>query len=96
MTAGLATAAATAPSPTVVTFSGSVALAPARFSGQVSVQEPGLIERNIGRIFALVLVAVVTSGLLGVYGQAQATVGYYATVIFGALSLAYAIWSARK
>jgi hypothetical protein len=94
--AGLATAAATALSPAVVTFSGSVALAPARVSGQVTVQEPGLIERNIGRIFALVLLAIGTAGLLAVRVQDQAAVGFYAMVIFGALSLAFAIWAGHK
>jgi hypothetical protein len=80
----------------MITAVGSIVLPPMRFAGEGTVQEPDLIERNIGRIFALVLVAIGTSGLLGVYGPAQATVGYYAGVIFGALSLAYAIWSARK
>jgi hypothetical protein len=96
VTAGLATAAATAPSPMVLTFSGSVTLAPARVSGQLTVQEPGLIERNLGRILALVLLAIGTAGLLGVHGQAQASVGFYAGVIFGALSLAFAIWAGHK
>ena len=33
-----------------------------RFAGEGTVQEPDLIERNIGRIFALVLLAIGTAG----------------------------------
>jgi hypothetical protein len=79
-----------------ITGSGSLALPPIRFAGEGTVQEPDLIERNIGRIFALVLLAIGTAGLLSVHGQAQASVGFYAGVIFGALSLAFAIWTGHK
>jgi hypothetical protein len=95
VTAGLATADAAAMAPTI-TAVGSLALPLIRFAGEVAVQQPDLIERNIGRILALVLLAIGTAGLLGVYGPAQATVGYYAGVIFGALGLAVAIWAGRK
>lgn len=84
------------PIPTAIVVSGGAALAPIRASGQMTVQEPGLIERNIGRIFALVLLAIGTAGLLGVHAQAQASVGYYVGVIFGALGLAFAIWAGHK
>jgi hypothetical protein len=67
-----------------ITGSLNIALPPIRVSLQGAVQEPGLIERNVGRIFALVLLAAATAGLLAVRGQDQATVGYYAGVIFGA------------
>ena len=80
----------------MITAVGSIALPPMRISGQATVHEPNLIERNIGRIFALVLLAIGTAGLLGVHGQAQASVGFYAGVIFGALSLAFAIWAGHK
>jgi hypothetical protein len=43
-----------------------------------------------------VLLAIGTAGLLSVHGQAQASVGFYAGVIFGALSLAFAIWAGHK
>jgi hypothetical protein len=95
--AGLATAAATASSPAVVTFSGSVALAPARVSGQVTVQQPGLIERNIGRILALVLLAIAAAGLLGVHGPDRATVDHWLTVLSFSLTIAVLIctWNKR-
>ena len=92
----LATAAATVPSPAVVTFSGSVALAPARVSGQVTVQEPGLIERNLGRILALVLLAIATAGLLGVHGPGRATVDHWLTVLSFSLTIAVLIWTWNK
>ena len=38
-----------------ITAVGSVVLPPMRFAGEGTVQQPDLIERNIGRIFALVL-----------------------------------------
>jgi len=95
VTPHLATASAVVMTPTI-TAVGSFALPPMRFAGQATVPEPDLIERNIGRIFALVLLAFTTAGLLGVHAQYQASVGFYATVIFGALSLAFAIWAGRK
>jgi hypothetical protein len=79
-----------------ITGSVSVALPGLRFSGEGTVQEPGLIERNVGRIFALLLLAVAAAGLLAVPGPDQATVCYDAGVILGLLSLAYAIWAGRK
>ena len=79
-----------------ITAVGSIALPAVRISGEGTVQEPGLIERNVGRIFTLVLLTIATAGLLGVHAQDQASVGYYAGVIFGALSLAFAIWAGRK
>jgi hypothetical protein len=90
------TGTASATGVSMITAVGSIALPPMRFAGEGTVQEPGLIERNIGRIFALVLLAIGTAGLLSVHGQAQASVGFYAGMIFGALSLAFAIWAGRK
>jgi hypothetical protein len=97
VTAGLATAVATAPAPTV-TFSGGVALAPLRASGQFTIENPpsGQAERSVGQILALVLVAIATSGLLGVQGPDQAAVGYYLTVIGLALTIAVIIWNWNK
>jgi hypothetical protein len=79
-----------------ITAVGSVVLPPMRFAGEGTVEEPDLIERNVGRIFALVLLAFATAGLLGVHAQDQASVGYYAGVIFGALSVAFAICAGFK
>jgi hypothetical protein len=79
-----------------ITAVGSAALSPMRFAGVGTVQEPDLIERNVGRTFALVLQMIVTAGLLGVHAQDQASVGYYAGVIFGSLGLAFAIWAGHK
>jgi hypothetical protein len=65
-------------------------------AGEGAVQQPDLIERNIGRIFALVLVAIVTSGLLGVQGPDRATVDHYLTVLSFALAIAVIIWTWNK
>jgi hypothetical protein len=90
------TATASLPGVGMITAAGNVALPPMRFAGEGTVQEPDLIERNIGRIFALVLVAIGTAGLLGVHAQDQASVGYYAGIIFNALSLGFAICASLK
>jgi hypothetical protein len=61
LTAHLATASAVAVTPTItptITAVASLALPPMRFVGEGTVQEPGLIERNLGRILALVLLAM--------------------------------------
>ncbi len=92
VTAGLATASAVA----MATAVGSVVLPPMRFAGEGTVQEPDLIERNIGRILALVVLAIVTSGLLGVQGPDRAAVDHYVTVLSFALPIAVVIWAGRK
>ena len=92
VTAGLATASAVA----MATAVGSVVLPPMRFAGEGTVQEPDLIERNIGRILALVVLAIVTSGLLGVQGPDRAAVAHYVTVLSFALPIAVVIWAGRK
>jgi hypothetical protein len=79
-----------------VTASGSVTLPRIRFAGQGTVEEPDLIERNIGRILALVLLAFGTAGLLGVQGPDRAAVDHYLTVISLALSIAVLIWAGHK
>jgi hypothetical protein len=86
------------PTPTVITGSGSIALPRAGFGGQGTVQNPpsGQAERSIGQILALMLVAVATSGLLGVQGPDQATVGYYLTVIGVLLPIAWFFWNMHK
>jgi hypothetical protein len=76
--------------------SASFALPQISVSGEGTVQQPDLIERNIGRILALVLVAIATSGLLGVQGPARATVDHYVTVIGVALTIAVLIWAGHK
>lgn len=53
-------------------------------------------ERSIGQILALVLVAIVTSGLLAVPARDQATAGYDLAVIGLALTVALAIWNRGK
>ena len=50
-------------------------------------------ERSIGRIFFLVLVALLASGLLAVPVSDRATVGYDLTVIGFALTVATLIWN---
>jgi hypothetical protein len=92
VTAGLATASAVA----MATAVGSVVLPPMRFAGEGTVQEPDLIERNVGRILALVLLAFGTAGLLGVQGSDRAAVDHYLTVIGVALSIAVLIWAGHK
>jgi len=62
----------------------------------VPTREPDLIERNLGRILALVLAAIATSGLLGVQGPDQAAVGYYLTVLSFALAVAVLICAGFK
>lgn len=81
-----------------ITASGSVALPPLRASGQLTIENPpsGPAERSIGQILALVLVAIVTSGLLGVQGPDRATVDHYLTVLSFALPIAVLIWSKQK
>ena len=80
------------------TITGSVSFALPRIStaGEGTVQQPDLIERNIGRILALVVLAIVTSGLLGVQGADRATVDHYLTVLSFALPIAVLIWTWNK
>jgi hypothetical protein len=82
------------PIPTAIVFSGSAALPPRRASGQMKVQAPDSIERNIGRIFVLVLVAIGTAGLLGVQGPDRVTVDHWLTVLSFALAIAVLVWNA--
>ena len=67
-----------------------------RFVGQGTVQQPGLIERNIGRILALVVLAIVTSGLLGAQGSDRAAVDHWVTIISAGLTIAVLIWAGHK
>jgi hypothetical protein len=84
-----------------VTVSGGMALPPMRFAGSADVGHGSDIEavevepdwRSIGRACAMVLVAIFTSGLLGVQGPYQAPVGYVLTVIGLAVTLAVLIWN---
>ncbi len=89
---GTMTAAAT------VTASGGLAMPRMGFAGQGTVQNPpsGPAERSVGQILALVLVAIFTSGLLGVQGPDRAAVDHYLTVIGFALSIALLIWNMDK
>jgi hypothetical protein len=84
--------------PAVIVFSGGAALAPLRFSGQVTVENPpsGQAERSLGQILALMLVAVAASGLLGVQGPDRATVDHYLTVIGVLLPIAWFLWNMHK
>lgn len=79
-----------------VTASGGITLPRPGLAGQGTVQEPDLIERNVGRILALVLVAIASAGLLGVQGPDRAAVDHYLTVLSFALSVAVLIWAGRK
>jgi hypothetical protein len=92
---GYTTAVGTATG-TAITISGGLAMAPMGMSGQASVQQLDLIERNIGRILLLVLVAIAASGLLGVQGPDRAAVDHYLNVIGVALSIAVLIWTGHK
>ena len=91
-------AAATESIAVVRTITGRVSFALPRISvsGEGTVQQPDLIERNIGPILALVVLAIVTSGLLGVQGPDRATVDHWATIISVGLTIAVLIWSGRK
>jgi len=75
-----------------------LALSPMRFSGQATVENPPSTEteRSIGQILALVLVAIVASGLLGVQGPDRAAVDHYLTVMSVALSVAVLIWNKQN
>jgi len=86
------------PAPTVITGSGGVALPKMSLSGQGTVENPpsGQAERSVGQIFALVLVAVVAAGLLGVQGPDRAAVDHYLTVIGVALTIAVLIWNKQN
>jgi hypothetical protein len=53
-------------------------------------------ERSIGQILALMLVAIIASGLLGVQGPDRAAVDHYLTVLSFALPIAVLIWSWNK
>lgn len=81
-----------------ITGSGGVTLPPMSFSGQGAVENrrSGLAERSLGQILALVVVAIATSGLLGVQGPDRATVDHYLTVIAVALAIAWRICDKRK
>lgn len=72
----------------VATASGSVPMPQVRAATQA--------ERGVGQILALVLLAIVTSGLLGVQGPDRATVDHYLTVIGVALTIALAIWNKQR
>ena len=73
-------------------------LSPMRFSGQATAENPPSTEteRSIGQILALVLVAIVASGLLGVQGPDRAVVDHYLTVMSVALSVAVLIWNKQN
>lgn len=79
----------------LVVASGGIALPKIRFSGQGTVQNPadGHAERGIGQILGVMLVAIVTSGLMGIQGTAQAVVDHYLTVIGTLLPVAVYIWN---
>jgi hypothetical protein len=79
-----------------ITAVGSITLPPMRFADEGTVQQPDLIERNIGRILALVVLAIVTSGLLGVQGPDRATIDHWATIISAGLTIAVLIWAGHK
>ena len=79
-----------------ITGVGSIALPGIRCAGEGTVQEPGLIERNLGRILALVLLAIPTAGLLGVHGPDRATVDHCLTVLSFSLTIAVLIWTWNK
>ncbi len=81
-----------------VTASFGLALQPLKFSGQATVESPSgaKVERSLGQILALVLVAIVASGLLGVQGPDRATVDHYLTVIGVALPIAVLIWNKQN
>jgi hypothetical protein len=81
-----------------LTGGGSVALPPLRVSGQMTVENPasGQAERRIGQILAMVLVAIVASGLLGVQGPDRAAVDHYLTVIGVGLTVAVLIWNKQN
>jgi hypothetical protein len=99
-----ATAHGTAPSPstrTSFTASGSTAARKPSLSGEGTVEEPkdDLVAKQsvgFGRIFAIALVFIAASGLLGVNPAYQASVGYYASVVSAALAIALAIWALPK
>ena len=98
--AGLATASAVALAPTI-TAVGSIALPKMRVSGQGTVQNRvrGQAERDIGYILALMLVAFVTGGLLGVAESDRAAVDHYLAVIGVMLPIAvfiYGRWNKPK
>jgi magnesium-transporting ATPase (P-type) len=79
-----------------ITAVGSIALPPMRFVGEGTVQQPDLIERNIGRILTLVVLAIVTSGLLDLQGPNRATIDHWATIISAGLTIAVLIWAGHK
>jgi hypothetical protein len=81
-----------------ITATGGITMAPMRVSGQATVENPpsGKAELSIGQILALVLVAIVASGLLGVQGPGQAAVDHYLAVIGVALAIAWRICDKRK
>jgi hypothetical protein len=56
----------------------------------------GQAERSVGQILAMVLVAIVASGLLGVQGPDRAAVDHYLTVIGVALTISVLIWTKRS
>jgi hypothetical protein len=84
--------------PALIVGSGSVTLPRLRVSGQMTVQNPptGHVERSVGQILAVVLVAIVASGLAGVQGPDRAAVDHYVTIISAALTIAVLIWSKQN
>ncbi len=84
--------------PAVMVASGGLVLSPMSIAGQGTVEKrrTGLAALSDGQILALVLVAIVTSGLLAVPARDQATVGYDLAVIGIALTVALAIWNKGK
>ena len=84
--------------PGTVTGTLSLALPPMRFAGRGTVREPpsGQAERSIGQILALVLVAIIASGLLGVQGPDRVAVDHYLTVIVAALRCTCNVLAGRR
>lgn len=79
-----------------ITAVGCITLPPMRFAGEGTVQQPDLIERNIGRILTLVVLAIVTPGLLAVQGPDRATIDHWATIISAGLTISVLIWAGHK
>ncbi len=81
----------------IIVVDGDVATATETASVRV-VQDSarGNHERSIGQILALVLVAIVASGLMGVQGPDRPTVDHYLTVMGIALPIALLIWNKRN
>ena len=84
--------------PGTVTVTGETAMPPMGRSSKGAVEEPasGRAERSFGQILALVLVAIITSGLLGVQGPDRAAMDHYLTVLSFALPIATLIWTKQN